>query len=67
MFLPQVIQVFKTKDTKSISLTTFVLLNLNSFTWIVYGILIKSNPVILVNSVILILGLYITTMKVRHK
>jgi len=51
MFLPQAVRIWKTHDTKSISLTTFVLIAAGSACWIIYGFLLSAAPVLLVNSV----------------
>lgn len=67
MFVPQAVQVWKTKNTKSISLATFTLFALASAFWLIYGILLSAIPVLLVNAVLLVLSLYIAVMKLRYK
>ncbi|KKR76759.1 MAG: hypothetical protein UU21_C0004G0026 [Candidatus Levybacteria bacterium GW2011_GWA2_40_8] len=67
MFVPQAVQVWKTKNTKSISLATFILLSTSSVFWLIYGILLIAKPVLLVNAVVLILSLYIAAMKLKYK
>jgi len=67
MFVPQAVQVWKTKNTKSISLATFALLSVSSLFWLVYAVLMSAKPVLLVNAVVLILSLYITAMKLKYK
>ncbi len=66
-FLPQVIKIFKTKNTRDLSLITFSLFSLGVFLWLIYGILIKSLPVILTNAAMAVLTLLIVVMKVRYK
>jgi MtN3 and saliva related transmembrane protein len=66
-FLPQALTIHKTKITKSISLTTFVLLSIASLSWLVYGMFPIKPPVLIVNTVILFLSLYIVMMKLKHK
>lgn len=66
MFLPQAIQCWKTKNTKAVSLLTFSLLAFASVLWLVYGILLKAVPIMLVNSVILLLSLFILSLKRKY-
>ncbi|MBU4149199.1 MAG: SemiSWEET transporter [Candidatus Omnitrophica bacterium] len=66
-FLPQVIQTWKTKSTKDISLGMFIIFCIGALTWLVYGILINALPVIITNIVLFILGVIILTFKIRYK
>ena len=66
MFVPQAVQVWRTKNTKSISLVSFALLGCASIFWIVYGLLLTAAPIILVNVVVLALSSYIVLMKIKH-
>jgi MtN3 and saliva related transmembrane protein len=66
-FLPQVIKIYKSKETKSISLTMYIVLSLGLLMWLFYGIHLKSNPMIIANTVSLILTIYILFMKMKHK
>lgn len=66
-FLPQVIKIYKSKDTKSISLAMYVVLSLGILLWLVYGIHLESMPIILANTITLILTIYILFMKMKHK
>jgi len=65
-FLPQVVKIFRTKQTKDLSLITFSMLSIGVFLWLIYGILIKEFPVIAANSVTLILALLIVIMKIKY-
>jgi len=65
VFLPQVIRAWKTKRTKDISLLSFTLLAIVSVLWVIYGILLKSGPLISVNSIIL--GLTLVLLYLKHK
>ncbi|MBD3252929.1 hypothetical protein GF386_04310 [Candidatus Pacearchaeota archaeon] len=47
---PQALKIFKRKSARDISLLTYVLLFLGSVTWVLYGIEIKSYPLIIANS-----------------
>ena len=67
MFLPQAIKVWRTKETKGISLLSFSLLTLVSLLWAIYGFLLNAMPVILVNTIVGILSLFIVYMKLKYK
>jgi len=66
LILPQVVKIFRTKQTKDLSLITFSMLSMGVFLWLIYGILIKEFPVIAANSVTLILALLIVIMKIKY-
>ena len=53
-FLPQVLLVIKTKDTKSISLKMYILFVSGTILWFVYGLFIKNIPVTLANFITII-------------
>jgi MtN3 and saliva related transmembrane protein len=55
-FVPQVLKVWRTRSAKDISLGMYSLFTLGIATWLVYGVLIDSWPVILANLVTLILA-----------
>lgn len=64
-FIPQAIKVFKTNQTKDISMGMFLLMNIGLIFWTVYGIMIFSYPIIIANLLTLILALYILFMKIK--
>ncbi len=66
-FIPQAYDIWKTKNTKSISLLSFVLLSLGAIFWIIYALLTNSIPVLAVNIVLITLGVYIILMKLKYK
>jgi len=66
-FLPQAVKVWKSKSTKDISLYMFVIFTIGVFSWLVYGIIIVNLPLILANSVTLILSLFILIYKLKYK
>ena len=65
-FFPQILQVYRTKQTRDLSLLTFSVLTTGIFLWLIYGILIKSLPIILANFITFFGCLYIVVMKIRH-
>lgn len=66
-FIPQVIKAWRTRSTESISLSMFVIFTVGIFLWLVYGIAIRSFPVIASNAVTLVLSGMILGMKLRYK
>lgn len=66
-FLPQVIKIWKTKSTKDISLGMFIIFCTGVFLWFIFGILIKSLPVIITNAVTFTLASIILVLKLKYK
>ncbi|MHB8347509.1 MAG: SemiSWEET transporter [Acidiferrobacterales bacterium] len=66
-FLPQAIKIWKTKSTKDISLGMFTLFVTGVFLWIVYGVGIGSVPMIIANTVTLVLAVTILVFKIKYK
>lgn len=64
-FIPQTIKVYKTQHTKDISLVMFLLMNLGMLLWLLYGIIIKSYPIIIANAITIILASYILVIKIK--
>jgi MtN3 and saliva related transmembrane protein len=65
--VPQVIKIWKTKSTRDISLIMFIISCFGAFLWMIYGIMLHSNPVIITNSIVLVLGLIILILKIKYK
>jgi len=65
-FLPQVIKAYQSKHTKDLSMLMFVVFSIGLVLWIVYGIILKALPVILANSVTLLLCLYLIYLKLKY-
>ncbi|MBP1221629.1 SemiSWEET family sugar transporter [Flavobacterium sp. 1355] len=55
--IPQILKVWKTKKVRQISLLTFSVLTFGIAVWVVYGILKNDLPIIITNSVSLLLNL----------
>ena len=62
-FLPQVIKTWQTKSAKDISLWMFLLVTLSVIMWLVYGIFLKSIPIIYTNSAVLLMSLVMLYFK----
>ena len=66
-FLPQVVKAVKTKETKDISLPTFLIVATTNFLWTVYGVFRKDLPLTIANSVIFVSVLVILWAKIKYK
>ena len=66
-FLPQAIKVYKSKSTKDISLSMFLIFTIGVLSWLIYGLIISDLPVILANAITLILSSIILFYKIRFK
>ena len=66
-FLPQVIKAYKYKQTKDISLIMYIIFVLGIISWLIYGILISDLPIILANTVSLVLSSSVLILKIRYK
>jgi len=66
-FLPQVIKTYRTRSAKDLSLGMFLLFTLGVLMWLIYGIGIQKTPIIVANSVTLILAGMILIAKFRFK
>ncbi|OCN05285.1 hypothetical protein A4S06_09260 [Erysipelotrichaceae bacterium MTC7] len=64
-FVPQVIQVVKTKDTSSISLGMYSLFVIGVALWLVYGLVIGDLPMIISNAITTVLSSVILSYKIR--
>lgn len=66
-FVPQVIQIWKTNDTSSISLQMFVLFTAGVFLWLIHGIMQKDAAIIVANILTLFMASYILYRKIVTK
>ena len=66
-FLPQVIKTWKTKSAGDISMLMFTFATISVIMWLVYGIILKSLPIIYTNSLVLINSLIMLYFKFRFK
>ena len=64
-FLPQVVKTWRTRSAEDISVSMLLLFSSGLVLWLVYGIAIAALPIILANSVTLILTFAILLMKWR--
>lgn len=64
-FIPQAWQVWRTRHTADISLGMYALFTLGVALWLSYGILLSSWPIILANSITLLLAGAVLVMKLK--
>ena len=65
-FLPQAILTIKTKDTESLSLSMYSLFTLGVFFWLIYGVYISDEAIIVANAITLVLAASILTFKIYN-
>jgi MtN3 and saliva related transmembrane protein len=66
-FVPQAWQIIKTRDTTSISASTYALTCAGFALWLVYGLAKSEWPLVLTNAVCLMLSAFILSMKMMPK
>ena len=66
-FVPQVVQVWRTRSTNDISGAMFTIFTVGVVCWLIYGIYLESWPIIMANLVTLALCAIILYFKFRHK
>jgi len=65
-FIPQVIKTWRSGSAEDISLVMFLLFTTGVVLWLIYGIAMNSLPIIVANSVTLLLALTILMLKIRY-
>ncbi|MEQ9301103.1 MAG: SemiSWEET transporter [Cyclobacteriaceae bacterium] len=55
-FLPQAIKTWKTKSAKDLSLEMFLIFCMGVLLWLIYGMLLGNVPIILTNSLTIMLA-----------
>jgi MtN3 and saliva related transmembrane protein len=65
-FLPQVIKIYRTKSVHDLSLFMFIIFAVGVASWLVYGFLTDSVPIIVANCVTFIFCGFILFMKIKY-
>ena len=65
-FLPQLIKTLKTKKADDVSLLTLIMFLCGVGSWIVYGYAISSIPILIANTITLILNFFILISKIYY-
>jgi len=66
-FIPQVLQIWKTKSAKDISILMLSLLLIGVSLWLAYGIAVKDVAIIYTNGMVLAMSLLMLYFKFRFK
>ncbi len=66
-FLPQVMQTWRSKSVKDISLSTLITFIIGLFLWFLYGIYLQAIPVIIANFITIVLNLVILGFKLKYE
>jgi MtN3 and saliva related transmembrane protein len=66
-WIPQALQVWRTRDTRSLSLVAQVLFLITVTLWLIYGVMIVDWPLILANIVSVTAMISIVTAKLKFK
>lgn len=66
-FIPQAYHSWKTRDLSGISLPMYSMFSLGVACWLIYGLTINSWPVIVANSITLLLACVVLLLKLRHR
>lgn len=65
-FAPQAWRIWRTRDVSGISLLTYIILTLGLVQWLIYGLLKGDLPLVVANSVMVVLTTAITCMKIMY-
>lgn len=66
-FIPQVIQVWKSKSVEGLSLTTYIIFIIGVFLWFLYGLSIGSLSMIIANFITVLLSSVIIYFIIKSK
>jgi MtN3 and saliva related transmembrane protein len=66
-YVPQVIKTYKSKSSKDLSLKMLLTFCVGVTLWLIYGVLEKDTPIIVANSVTLLLAFTLLFFKFRFK
>jgi MtN3 and saliva related transmembrane protein len=66
-YLPQSIKAIRTRHTKDISLSMVIMLEIGLITWLTYGLMISSIPIIAANTVSIAFMTIILYLKIKYK
>lgn len=65
-FLPQVIKIWRTRQTRDLSLPMYIALTTGTTLWFLYGIFINQPPIWIANGIALVLVSSILVLKIKH-
>lgn len=67
VFLPQSIQTLKSKNTKELSLLSYIIYNLAMVCWIIYGWYLNSIQMIVFNTISFVFSIIILYLIVKNR
>lgn len=65
-FIPQVLKSYRTKSVQDLSLGMIATTLIGTLFWVVFGFMIKSMPVIIMNGIFGMIVLYQLFLKMKH-
>ena len=65
-FVPQLLKIYASKSGRDVSGRTFLIFSIGVVLWLVYGVRIRSAPVVVANLVTLVLSVVILALKFRY-
>ena len=66
IFLPQLLKTIRSKDTKGLSLVSFILISISNSLWLSYGLLTGDSAIILSQIFLFPMGLTILFYKIKY-
>lgn len=66
-FFPQAVRIYRTRHTRDLSLPMYAVFLAGVLFWLCYGLILKSQPIIIANIVTIVVGSYILVMKIKYK
>jgi len=66
-FIPQVLKIWRSKSADDVSFAAFAAFTVGVALWLLYGIARQEPPIIIWNSVTLVLAAAILVMKVKYR
>jgi len=66
-FLPQAWYTFRTRDVRGISLGMYLIFVIGVSLWLAYGVMVAALPIVIANSITLMLAGTILAMKLRFQ
>jgi MtN3 and saliva related transmembrane protein len=66
-FLPQVIKTWRSRSTRDISLTMWLMFSVGVALWVFFGFLAESWPIVVTNAVTLVLAVMVLWLKIANR
>jgi MtN3 and saliva related transmembrane protein len=63
--IPQAVKIIKTRDTEAISIWMYILFFLSIIFWLIYGVMLNNVPIIMKNTLAMILSGIILYLKIK--